>query len=105
MLRPYHVDDFEAFASYFASSRSIYTDGPVSRVAAWDLFTAGAGRWVIAGHGAWTIQRQSDGVAMGLVARPEEAAQQAPAAEAAGSRLGSDHDPVVAFESTDDPGL
>ena len=36
-------------------------------VAAWDLFTAGAGRWVVAGHGAWTIERQSDRVALGLV--------------------------------------
>ncbi|MEM9055526.1 MAG: GNAT family N-acetyltransferase [Pseudomonadota bacterium] len=67
VLRSYKLDDFEAFADYFASSRSIYTDGPISREAAWDLFTAGAGRWVIAGHGAWTIERQSDSKAIGLV--------------------------------------
>lgn len=67
VLRPYRRDDFEAFASYFASSRSIYTDGPVSRLTAWDLFTAGAGRWMIAGHGAWTIERKSDAAALGLV--------------------------------------
>ncbi|MHA7858793.1 MAG: GNAT family N-acetyltransferase [Henriciella sp.] len=67
VLRPYRQDDFEAFADYFASPRSIYTDGPVSRMAAWDLFTAGAGRWMIAGHGAWTIERKSDAAALGLV--------------------------------------
>ncbi len=67
VLRPYRMEDFEAFAAYFASPRSIYTDGPVSRTVAWDLFTAGAGRWLIAGHGAWTIQRQSDEVSIGLV--------------------------------------
>lgn len=67
VLRPYRQDDFEAFAAYFASPRSIYTDGPVSRLAAWDLFTAGAGRWMIAGHGAWTIERKSDAAALGLV--------------------------------------
>lgn len=67
VLRPYGQDDFEAFAAYFASPRSIYTDGPVSRTAAWDLFTAGAGRWMIAGHGAWTIERKSDAAAVGLV--------------------------------------
>ena len=67
VLRPYHTNDFEAFVAYFASPRSIYTDGPVSRTAAWDLFTAGVGRWVIAGHGAWTIQRHIDGAAIGLV--------------------------------------
>lgn len=67
VLRPYGQDDFEAFAAYFASPRSIYTDGPVDRQTAWDLFTAGAGRWMIAGHGAWTIERKSDAAAVGLV--------------------------------------
>ncbi|MEL6830967.1 MAG: GNAT family N-acetyltransferase [Pseudomonadota bacterium] len=66
-LRPYRQSDFEAFARYFASPRSIYTDGPVSRQTAWDLFCAGAGRWQIAGHGAWTIETRSDQTAVGLV--------------------------------------
>lgn len=67
VLRGYRQSDFAAFADYFASDRSVYTDGPISRSAAWDLFTAGAGRWVIARHGAWTIERKSDGRALGLV--------------------------------------
>ena len=44
VLRGYESSDFEAFAAYFGSQRSVYTDGPVSRTTAWDLFTAGAGR-------------------------------------------------------------
>lgn len=67
VLRPYIEADFNAFAAYFASQRSVYTDGPVSRQMAWDLFTAGAGRWAIAGHGAWTIEIASTGQAAGLV--------------------------------------
>ena len=67
VLRPYRESNFEGFAAYFASPRSIYTDGPVSRSTAWDLFTAGAGRWMIAGHGAWAIERKSDGAELGLV--------------------------------------
>ena len=67
VLRPYQQCDFEAFAAYFASDRSIYTDGPVPKITAWDLFTAGAGRWVIAGHGAWTIELQTSQQAVGLV--------------------------------------
>lgn len=67
VLRPYIEADFDAFAAYFASARSAYTDGPVSRLAAWDLFTAGAGRWAIAGHGAWTIEVSQTGQAAGLV--------------------------------------
>ncbi|MEM6653670.1 MAG: GNAT family N-acetyltransferase [Pseudomonadota bacterium] len=67
VLRSYRPEDFDAFAAYFASERSNFTDGPISKEHAWDLFTAGAGRWIIAGHGAWTIERRSDGTAMGLV--------------------------------------
>lgn len=67
MLRAYKQSDFSAFANYFGSPRSLHTDGPVSKESAWDLFTAGAGRWVIAGHGAWTIERQSDQASIGLV--------------------------------------
>ena len=68
VLRPYRQDDFEAFAAYFASPRSIYTDGPVSRLAAWDRITAVAGRGMIAGLGAWTIELKSEVAARGLAA-------------------------------------
>ncbi|MEO1306169.1 MAG: GNAT family N-acetyltransferase [Pseudomonadota bacterium] len=67
VLRSYRLEDFDAFAAYFASERSTFTDGPISKELAWDLFAAGAGRWVIANHGAWTIERRTDGAAMGLV--------------------------------------
>lgn len=67
VLRPYKLSDFDAFAAYFASARSAFTDGPVSREMAWDLFTAGAGRWVIAGHGAWSIATKSADASVGLV--------------------------------------
>ncbi|MEM6555176.1 MAG: GNAT family N-acetyltransferase [Pseudomonadota bacterium] len=67
VLRSYRVDDFEAFAQYFASPRSVYTDGPIGREAAWDLFTAGAGRWMLVGYGAWTVELRSTGGAIGLV--------------------------------------
>ncbi|MEM9055657.1 MAG: GNAT family N-acetyltransferase [Pseudomonadota bacterium] len=67
VLRPYCEADFERFASYFASPRSIHTDGPVSRTTAWDLFTAGSGRWMIVGYGAWTVAHKSDAEAIGIV--------------------------------------
>ena len=67
VLRPYALKDFDAFADYFASDRSRFTDGPVSRQEAWDLFCAGAGRWSLTGHGAWTITRGDDDTALGLV--------------------------------------
>ncbi|MEL6663272.1 MAG: GNAT family N-acetyltransferase [Pseudomonadota bacterium] len=67
VLRPYRLEDFDLLAAYFASERSRFTDGPVTRAQAWDLFTAGAGRWVIAGHGAWTITPKGSDTSMGLV--------------------------------------
>lgn len=67
VLRAYQLEDFEAFAAYFASPRSHFTDGPIARELAWDLYTAGAGRWVMAGHGAWTITRRGDDTSLGLV--------------------------------------
>lgn len=67
VLRAYTLEDFDAFAAYFESERSPFTDGPVSRTHAWDLFTAGAGRWMIAGHGAWTITVHGKDKSVGLV--------------------------------------
>lgn len=67
VLRPYKLEDFEAFSEYFQSDRSRFTDGPISRAEAWDLFTAGAGRWVIAGHGAWSITLKGRDESVGLV--------------------------------------
>lgn len=67
VLRPYAREDFDAFADYFASDRSRFTDGPVSRLQAWDMFCAGVGRWALAGHGAWTISRRDDDTGLGLV--------------------------------------
>ncbi|MEL6473173.1 MAG: GNAT family N-acetyltransferase [Pseudomonadota bacterium] len=66
-LRGYVHADFRAFADYFESERSIYTDGPVSRAVAWDLFASGLGRWGLVGYGAWSLERKSDGVCIGLV--------------------------------------
>ncbi|MEL7480907.1 MAG: GNAT family N-acetyltransferase [Pseudomonadota bacterium] len=54
-LRPFTLEDFEAFAELLRSERARYIDGPANREDAWDLFAAGAGRWQLVGYGAWTI--------------------------------------------------
>lgn len=66
-LRPYLLDDFEAFATYFASGRARYTDGPVGRAVAWDRFASGAGNWGLRGYGAWSVERLADARLVGLV--------------------------------------
>lgn len=66
-LRPFELRDFDAFARLYASARSQYMDGPLSRGAAWAQFAAGAGRWQLTGYGAWTIERRTDSAAIGFV--------------------------------------
>ncbi|MEO1787564.1 MAG: GNAT family N-acetyltransferase [Pseudomonadota bacterium] len=67
-LRPYRLEDFDAFATYFGSERSRYTDGPVGRDFAWSLFAAGSGNWMLLGYGAWAIEHRESGRVLGLVA-------------------------------------
>ena len=66
-LRPYELNDFSHFADLYASSRSRFADGPVSRATAWAWFAAGAGRWALVGYGAWAIERLEDGASVGVV--------------------------------------
>lgn len=66
-LRPYEEGDFEHFAKLYASPRSRYADGPVSRPTAWSWFAAGSGRWPLVGYGAWAVDRMSDSACVGAV--------------------------------------
>lgn len=66
-LRAYKQDDFSNFAELYASSRSKFADGPVSRQTAWAWFAAGAGRWSLVGYGAWAVERLEDGACVGIV--------------------------------------
>lgn len=67
LLREYTAEDFDSFAALYASPRSKFADGPVSRATAWTWFAAGAGRWSLVGYGAWAVDRKSDGACVGVV--------------------------------------
>ena len=66
-LRPYKVEDFEAYAALYQSERSQYMNGPIERDTAWTRFSGGAGRWLLLGYGPWAIERKADGDCVGLV--------------------------------------
>ena len=66
-LRACRLADFEYFAELYASQRSQFADGPISRSTAWTWFAAGAGRWHLTGYGAWAIERREDEVCVGVV--------------------------------------
>ena len=66
-LREYTAQDFELFAKLYASPRSKFADGPVSRATAWAWFSAGLGRWKLVGYGSWAVDRKSDGACVGVI--------------------------------------
>ncbi len=56
--------DFDAFAAFYASSRSADAGGPLSRREAFRHFAAMPGHWLLKGFGWWMIDR--DGSAIGF---------------------------------------
>ncbi len=66
-LRGHRVADFDRFAQLFASPRSKFINGPLSRGDAWRAFAADVGHWVLLGFGAWAIERREDSAYVGQV--------------------------------------
>ncbi|MEM8632602.1 MAG: GNAT family N-acetyltransferase [Pseudomonadota bacterium] len=55
-LRPLQPSDFEPYAAFLASERSIHMDGPVSRDTAWCWFCNDTAHWPLFGYGALMIE-------------------------------------------------
>jgi RimJ/RimL family protein N-acetyltransferase len=66
-LRAPEAADFEAYAAFYASQRSIWEDGPLSRGAASAEFAASAGGWVLRGFGAFSLVERTSGRYLGEV--------------------------------------
>jgi len=64
-LRAPRVEDFEPYAAFYASDRSIWEDGPFDRARAWRDFAASAGLWALRGYGAWSIEDRETGAYLG----------------------------------------
>ncbi len=65
ILRAPRLEDFEGFAAFFASDRSVYEDGPIGRVQAWKEFCADAALWSFRGYGALSIEDRATGAYLG----------------------------------------
>jgi RimJ/RimL family protein N-acetyltransferase len=65
VLRAPTAADFPAYAAFYASDRSIYEDGPLTRPAAWKEFATSAGAWVLQGFGALSIADRATGRYLG----------------------------------------
>lgn len=67
ILREPRLEDFEAHVVYAMSDRTKFVGGPFDRWGAWQSFTAGAGSWLLLGHGFWVIEDKATGTAAGRV--------------------------------------
>jgi RimJ/RimL family protein N-acetyltransferase len=64
-LRAPVLADFDLYAAFFASPRSNYEDGPLSRGAAWKEFASVTGQWMLKGYGAFSITDRATGAYLG----------------------------------------
>lgn len=67
-LRGHIESDFDHFADMFASERSRFMHGPLTRRQAWFAFCGDIAQWQLFGHGAWGVERIGDGAFVGQVA-------------------------------------
>ena len=67
VLRRPELSDFDAFAAYTMSERTLYIGGPKSRRLAFDKLANFAGHWLLRGYGRYTITEKATGRAIGHV--------------------------------------
>lgn len=67
VLRPHRAEDFGRLAELFASPRSKYMGGPLSRGDAWRWFASYVGQWGLLGFGSWAIELRGNGAYVGQV--------------------------------------
>ncbi|MGB9110140.1 MAG: GNAT family N-acetyltransferase [Telluria sp.] len=66
-LRAYRREDFDAYAAHCADPISAAHLGPADRHAAWRIFCAQAGLWLIDGAGWWAVDEKETGRLVGSV--------------------------------------
>ncbi|MEL6584532.1 MAG: GNAT family N-acetyltransferase [Pseudomonadota bacterium] len=66
-LRPHVMADFEDYAALFASERSRYMGGPLTRAAAWHAFSSDVAQAPLGLGQAWAILRTKDDAHTGQV--------------------------------------
>jgi RimJ/RimL family protein N-acetyltransferase len=67
LLRAYRREDFDVFAAHLADPVSAAHLGLSDRPAAWRIFCAQAGLWLLDGAGWWTVEDRTTGQIVGNV--------------------------------------
>ncbi|MCB1390497.1 MAG: GNAT family N-acetyltransferase [Rhodobacteraceae bacterium] len=66
-LRAPRLDDFEHWAAFWASDRSIHEGGPKDRVAGYQVWAADVALWHLRGYGAFAVEDRATGAFLGEV--------------------------------------
>lgn len=66
-LRMPRIGDFEHWAAFFASDRSTFEDGPMSRKEAWKTWAADVAGWQLRGYGPFGVDDRATGAYLGEV--------------------------------------
>lgn len=61
ILRAPTLADFEAYADFYASDRSVWEDGPLDRAPAWRDFASSVALWHFRGYGSFAIEDRATG--------------------------------------------
>jgi RimJ/RimL family protein N-acetyltransferase len=61
------LQDFEIWAAFFASDRSIHEGGPKDRLAAWQQWASDVALWQLRGYGAFGVEDRATGDYLGEV--------------------------------------
>jgi RimJ/RimL family protein N-acetyltransferase len=67
VLRAPRLSDFEVWASYFASPRSVHEGGPKDRRAAWEHWASDVALWSLRGYGPFGVEDRITGDYLGEV--------------------------------------
>lgn len=68
LLRELQMRDFDAYAANLADPAATkFTSGPHDRRAAWRIFAAQTGSWLLNGGGWWAVEQREGGAVVGTV--------------------------------------
>ena len=67
ILRSPKIEDFESFAVFYASDRSRFVGGPMTREESWRMLATEIGHWSLRGFGRWALQERETGIFCGII--------------------------------------
>lgn len=97
ILRAPRLADFDAWADYFTSPRSVFEGGPFDRVQAYRIWASDVALWQLRGYGPFAVEDRDTGVHLGDVGLYQSAGY--PAAELGWFTVPQAEGKGIAFEA------